>query len=45
MANDLIKAGIKYFTAAITLAFGAKVGKEGKKNYDNWKNSKLKSDK
>lgn len=37
MANDLLKAVVKLSTAVAGFAFGAKVGKEGKANYDNWK--------
>lgn len=43
--KELIKAAVKIGTAIVTLAFGRKVGSEGKKNLDKWKTSRSKSNK
>lgn len=43
--KELIKAAVKIGTAIVTLAFGGKVGSEGKKNLDKWKTSRSKSNK
>lgn len=39
-SNELIKAGIKLVTAIFTIGFAGKVASEGKKNYQNWKDTK-----
>lgn len=38
MANDLVKAAIKVAAALAAAAFSTRVGKEGKKNFDDWRN-------
>ncbi len=40
MANDLVKAIIKFGTAITAGAFAGKVAREGKKNVDAWQNTR-----